>query len=145
MKSGEIQSEAVSSDASLNLQKVWSDRLIGSTAREYAELLAVISNDELPAMASETIRDLMEWPMEQNEGNKERFVHFGAKGGSTAFILNDAMYVEDHEGNTFELVILMDELNRWQQRMMKNSLNSFESQILGIELYRQEVAEELMP
>ena len=143
MKNGTINIEDYTFDMSFRLQKLWSDRLIGASADDYGKLLAIISNDELPTVANETVRDLMEWPMVINEDNHKHFSHLGAKGGSTAFILNDAMYAEDHNGDKFEIVLLTDELNIWQQTLISHNLNSFESKLLGSEDYRLQVQKEL--
>lgn len=143
LKEGTIKIEEYTFTTPLQVQKVWSDRLIGASAADYGKLLAVITNDQLPAKAAETVRDLLEWPMQLNEGNKKRFVHLGAKGGSTAFILNDAMYAEDHSGNKIELVILTDDLSLWQGMLIRNNMNSFESKLLGSKEYRLKVRKEL--
>lgn len=143
MKDGTINIEERTFGMPLDIQRVWSDRLIGASANEYGRLLAIISNNELPTVAAQTVRDLLEWPMEVNEGNHERFIHLGAKGGSTAFILNDAMYAEDHNDNKIEIVILTNDLNIWQQILLSHNLNSFESKLLGNKDYRQEVKKEL--
>lgn len=143
LREGAIKIEEYTSTTPLQVQKVWSDRLIGASAADYGKLLAVITNDQLPAKAAETVRDLLEWPMQLNEGNKKRFVHLGAKGGSTAFILNDAMYAEDHSGNKIELVILTDDLSLWQGMLIRNNMNSFESKLLGSEEYQLKVQKEL--
>lgn len=143
MKEGSINVEELSFDTPMKIQRVWSDRLIGASANDYGKLLAIISNDELPGDAADIVRDLLEWPMQYNEGNHERFVHLGAKGGSTAFILNDAMYAEDHNGDKFEIVILTDDLNLWQSLLLRNNMNSFESKLLGSEDYRLKVQKEL--
>ncbi|MEG7843870.1 serine hydrolase [Bacillus mobilis] len=143
MKKGTFKSEDYSFDLSLDLQRVWSDRLIGASANDYGTLLAVISNDQLPVKAAETARDLLEWPMQMNEGNHKRFVHLGAKGGSTAFIANDALYSENHNSDKIEMVILTDKLNLWHGMLIRNNLNSFESKLLGSKDYRLKVQKEL--
>lgn len=143
MKEGSINVEELSFASPMNIQRVWSDRLIGASANDYGKLLAIISNDELPGDAADIVRDLLEWPMQYNEGNHERFVHLGAKGGSTAFILNDAMYAEDHNDDKFEIVLLTDDLNFWQSLLLRNNINSFESKILESEDYRLKVQKEL--
>ncbi|WP_052400697.1 serine hydrolase [Oceanobacillus jeddahense] len=143
MKDGTINIENDTFNMPLDLQRVWSDRLIGASANDYGRLLAIISNNELPTVAMQTVRDLLEWPMEINEGNHERFTHLGAKGGSTAFILNDAMYAEDHHADRIEIVLLTNDLNTWQQILLSHHLNSFESKLLGSEDYRQKVQKEL--
>jgi len=143
MKEEIIRIEDVTFDSSMDEQKVWSDRLIGASANDYGKLLAAISNDQLPTTASETMRDLLEWPMQLNESNHDRFVHLGSKGGSTAFILTDALYAEDHNGDKIEIVLMTDDLKFWQGILIRNNMNSFESKLLGSEEYRLEVQREL--
>jgi len=144
MKEGIIKVEDITFDSSSGVQKVWSDRLIGASASDYGKLLTVISNDQLPTTAAETIRDLLEWPMQLNESNHDRFVHLGAKGGSTAFILNDALYAENNNGDKIEIVFLIDDLNFWQGMLIRKNMNSFESKLLGSEDFRLKVQRELM-
>lgn len=143
MRNGEINIEKLTFDMPLDLQKVWSDRFIGASANDYGTLLAAISNNELPTVANQTVRDLLEWPMEINKENQERFAHLGAKGGSTASILNDAMYAEDHDGNRIEIVLLTNDLNILQQMLLSHNLNSFESKLLDKAAYRQKAQKEL--
>lgn len=143
MKDGTIHLKKINADLPLNVQKVWSDRLIGSTAKEYGQLLTFIQNNELPTKANEIIRDLLEWPMQMNEQNKEIFTYIGAKGGSTAFVLTDALYAKDLNKNTFEFVILTDDLSVWQQLLLNYHLNSFEAKFLQDASYRSYVKEEL--
>jgi D-alanyl-D-alanine carboxypeptidase len=143
MKDGTIDITSHSFDLSLAIQRVWSDRLPGATAKEYGQLLSIITNDELPDEARRIMRDLMEWPMEINEANKDFYIHLGSKGGSTAFILNDALYAEDLDGNTTEIVLFTDDLNWWQSFRLQQNLNSFEVQLVGSEEYRKKVAQAL--
>lgn len=143
MKSGELNLESYSFDIPLDIQRIWSDRLPGASASEYGKLLTFISSAELPSDVSDILRDLMEWPMEINKGNKDFYAHLGAKGGSTGFIRNDALYAEDLNGNTTEIVLLTDDLNRWQQFQLNNNLNSFEVHLVGSEEYRKKVKQEL--
>ncbi|WP_399630142.1 serine hydrolase [Sporosarcina sp. SG10008] len=143
MKEGTIQTGDMKYNSSRGVQKVWSDRLIGASASDYGKLLTVISNDQLPTTAAETIRDLLEWPMQLNESNHDRFVHLGAKGGSTAFILNDALYAENHNGDKIEIVFLIDDLNFWQGILVRKNASSFESKLRDSEDYRHEVQREL--
>src|SRR5690625_2139674 len=50
-------------ELSMDVQKIWSDRLIGSIAKDYGVLLADISNDKFPKEVNDILRELMEWPM----------------------------------------------------------------------------------
>ncbi|WP_438297382.1 serine hydrolase [Sporosarcina sp. FA15] len=144
MKEKTIRIEDVIFDSSSDEQKVWSDRLIGATANDYGKLLSAISNDQLPTTAAETIRDLLEWPMQLNESNHYRFVHVGAKGGSTAFVLNDALYAEYHNGDKIEIVLMTDDLNFWQGMLVGKNMHLFESKLLESEDFRDEVQRKLM-
>ncbi|MBM7665768.1 D-alanyl-D-alanine carboxypeptidase [Solibacillus kalamii] len=143
MRSGEISASEATFDLSPAIQRVWSDRLIGASANDYGKLLAHISNDELPPIATETIRDLMEWPMKFNEENYKTYTHIGAKGGSTLFVLNNAMYAENLKGDQYEMVLLLNDLNFYERFLLSLNRNSFESKLMNDAEYRNKVREEL--
>lgn len=144
MKLGEINASEAKFDSSPAVQRVWSDRLIGASANDYGKLLALISNDELPPNAAETIRDLMEWPMQLNVENHKQYTHIGAKGGSTLFVLNNAMYAENHKGNQYEVVLLFNDLNFHEHFLLSLNRNSFESKLMKDADYRDKVREALL-
>ena len=144
MKEGTIKAGDVTYGPSTDVQKVWSDRLVGASANDYGKLLTIISNDELPPTAAETMRDLLEWPMQLYESNHDRYVHLGAKGGSTAFILTEALYAENHKGDKVEIVFMADDLNFWQGILVRKNARSFESKLRDSEDYRLKVQRELM-
>lgn len=135
-----IKSEFVTSK---NLQRVWSNRLPGASAQDYSELIAAISSEKFPEKANEVLRDLMEWPMVWNEQNKERFAHLGMKGGSTLFVLTDAVYAETLEGDRTEIVLLTDNLSFLQGILLRNNLNTFISRLIGNEEFQKEVKAQL--
>ncbi|MEI3599368.1 MULTISPECIES: serine hydrolase [unclassified Oceanobacillus] len=143
MKEGTIDIESYSFDLPLAVQRVWSDRLIGASAKDYGNLLSIISNDELPTEAAAIMRDLMEWPMEMNEANQDYYAHLGSKGGSTAFILNDTLYAENLDGENIEIVLFTDDLTRWQNRLLQHNINSFEVNLIGSDEYRLKVKQAL--
>lgn len=143
MKEGAIDIESYSFDLPFVIQRVWSDRLIGASAKDYGNLLSIISNDELPTKAAAIMRDLMEWPMEMNEANQNYYAHLGAKGGSTAFILNDALYAENLDGEKTEIILFTDDLNQWQSMLLQNNINSFEVNLIGSDEYRLKVKQAL--
>ena len=142
MQSGEFDISDKTLELSSKLQKVWSDRLIGASANDYGKLMQLITNDELPTNAAATMRDLMEWPMEINESNHTYYAHVGAKGGSTMFVLTNAMYVEDLKGNQFELVYLMDNLNIIENFLIRKNGNSFEAKLMSDADFRAEVIQQ---
>lgn len=144
MKEGTIQTGDMKYNSSRSVQKVWSDRLIGASANDYGKLLTIISNDLLPPTAAENMRNLLEWPMQLYESNHDRYVHLGAKGGSTAFILTEALYAENHKGDKVEIVFMADDLNFWQGILVRKNARSFESKLRDSEDYRLKVQRELM-
>lgn len=143
MRTGELNLHDTTFDLSPALQRVWSDRLIGASANNYGKLLAIIANDKLPNVAANTLRDIMEWPMQLNEDNHKRFTYLGSKGGSTLFVLNNAIYAENLKGDQYELVYLTDELNWIKRLLLSNNRKSFESKLLNQKEYRVKVQKEL--
>src|SRR5690625_2043809 len=142
MKNNNVSLKGVQ-NLSLNEQRIWSDRLPNAPAETYGKLLQKIANESFPEKASLIIRDLMEWPMEMVEGNKEQYDYLGAKGGSTAFVYNQAMYMEDLDGNKLELVVLMDDLSMWESFMLQFHTNSFIVALFNDEEFRKSVQTEL--
>lgn len=143
MRTGELNIHDKVFDLSPTLQRVWSNRLIGASANDYGKLLAIISNDTLPTVAAKTLRDIMEWPMQLNNDNHKRFTYLGSKGGSTLFVLNNAIYAENLKGDQYELVYLTNELNFIKRLLLSNNRKSFESKILNEKDYRLKVQKEL--
>lgn len=142
MKNNSISLEGAQ-NLTLDEQRIWSDRLPNAPAETYGKLLQKIANKAFPEEVSMIIRDLMEWPMEMVEENKETYHYLGAKGGSTAFVYNQAMYVEDLDGNKIELVILMNDLSIWESIMLQNHTNSFIVMMFNDEPFREKVRAEL--
>ena len=114
------------------VQRVWSDRLPGSTARVYGKLMQQIQGRTLlDSNAHAVLQTLLEWPMEAFDSNKERFVHLGAKGGSTAFVLTYALYAEDKAGNTTQLVFLFNDLSSVESTLLQAQLTDFQLRALS--------------
>lgn len=106
------------SDISMDIQRIWSDRLTGASAEAYGEIVSRISNNEFSSIVTSTLRDILEWPLAY-ESNQEKFNHIGAKGGSTAFVLNQVIYVETKQGERMEMVIMLDDLSLLQSLSMQ--------------------------
>ena len=81
--------------------------------------------------------------MQLNKDNHKRYAHIGAKGGSTLFVLNDAMYAENLKGDQYEIVLLFDDLNFIERLLLNTNWNSFESKLLSSAEYRDKVRDEL--
>src|SRR5699024_9428994 len=125
MKQEEIDLSPVS-DVSLSEQRISSDRLANAPAAAYGKLLNNIANGSFSDNVTSTVQELLEWPMEKVEENKDYYKVVGSKGGSTAFVFNDTMYVERLDGQQIELVLFTDNLSTWQsfrmQLQVSNSL-----------------------
>lgn len=115
----------------LPVQHIWSDRLPASTVREYAGLMKKINSRTYFDPKTQAVLDeLMEWPMRFNPNNPKQFTHFGAKGGSTAFVLNYALYATDKQGNRTEMVIFTNNLGVFEQTLLQAEFQVFIQRIL---------------
>lgn len=131
-------------DLSLPVQRVWSDRLTRSTTKEYAHLMTKINSTTFfQPEVQEIMEDLMEWPMVYNPKNREIYDHLGMKGGSTAFVLTDAIYATDKKSNKIEMAIFLDDLGIFESMVMNKSLNSFVARTLNSQEFREEIQKEL--
>ncbi|MED4017727.1 serine hydrolase [Sutcliffiella cohnii] len=116
----------------MELQKIWSNRLPNATVEDYGKVMEAISNDKATLPGGEGIlREIMEWPMELHASNREKYAHFGAKGGSTAFVLNQALYIEDKNGKKIEVIIFTEGFNFIEFIKMNRSMNSFLLKVLN--------------
>lgn len=93
LKAGNFDTTGVD-ELSINEQRIWSDRLPGSSAHAYADLLRKIVARDFDEDVNDIMHELLRAGTESNPENKELYNAVGAKGGSTAFILNQAMFVE---------------------------------------------------
>jgi D-alanyl-D-alanine carboxypeptidase len=132
MKKGKQDRNKKTPTLSLELQKIWSDRLPNASAEDYGKVMSAISNQTatLPG-GGEILREVMEWPMELHASNRDQFAHFGAKGGSTAYVLNQALYAEGHDGKKIELIIFTEGFSFIEQIKMNRNMNSFLKEVLA--------------
>ncbi|TDB69033.1 serine hydrolase [Arundinibacter roseus] len=117
---------------SASVQRVWSDRLPGSTVQEYAGLMEKIqSRAYFDSTTQQTLETVMEWPMEAFDSNREKYARLGAKGGSTAFVLTYALYATDKQGNRTILVFFFDNLTFVENQMLQAQLTTFQQKIMS--------------
>src|SRR5699024_4247594 len=102
-----------------------------------------IANENLPDNVTSTVQELLEWPMEKVEENKDYYKVVGSKGGSTAFVFNDTMYVERLDGQQIEIVLFTDNLSTWQSFRMQLQVNNIICQIIYDECFLNEVEEKM--
>lgn len=132
LKQGETDFFSGTVSVPMELQEIWSDRLPNATVEDYGKVMRAISNNTATLPGGENIlRDCLEWPMELHASNREMYAHFGVKGGSTAYILNQALYVEDHDGKKIELIIFTEGFSFIEQIKMKQNMNSFLRKVLS--------------
>src|SRR5699024_12782950 len=117
MKQEDIDLPPVS-EVSLSEQRILSDRLATAPDETYGKLLNNIANGSLSDNVTSTVQELLEWPMEKVEENKDYYKVVGSKGGSTAFVFNDTMYVERVEGQQIGIVLFRDNLSTWKSVRM---------------------------
>lgn len=125
----------------LDLQKVWSDRLPGSDAADYAKLMQKIAaGNYFPPKVQSTIATILGWPMILNPANKAVYKQLGMKGGSTAFCLTLAAYAEDLENNKTALCLLFNHLSLEDRLLLQKDLNAFLVEVFNNAAYREKLA-----
>lgn len=125
----------------MDLQKLWSDRLTASTVREYASIMQKLNKRTYYKPAVQSYLDqIMEWPFAVNPGNQQVYEHIGMKGGSTAFLLTNALYATTKDGNRSELVVFFNNLTPAESGMLQQKLNSFLINCVQTNRYQKTVA-----
>ncbi len=115
-----------------SVQRVWSDRLPGSTVREYDGILQKIQNRTyFDSTTQQTLEKIMEWPMEAFDSNRKKYQHLGAKGGSTAFVLTYALYATDKNGDRTRLTFFFDDLTTVESTFLQSMLSGFQQKVLS--------------
>ncbi|WP_199136113.1 serine hydrolase [Pedobacter sp. ASV12] len=124
----------------LSVQKVWSDRLVGATTYDYAQLMQKILNGKFfePKVQS-VLESIMEWPMAY-PGNQAMFNHLGQKGGSTAFVLTDAFYASAKNGAKIACAFFFNNLDAKENAMVNKHFADFEASILTDANFRKKLA-----
>lgn len=117
-------------DLSQKMQKLWSDRLTASTAKEYVQLARIINNRKyLDENAYGIIAQVLEFPME-NKAFQTVFKHYGVKGGSTSFVLTHVIYLTTNKGTRMELAVFFNDLTPFEQSQLQRWLDPFEAQLI---------------
>lgn len=120
----------------LAAQRIWSSKLPGATAREYANLLRSIQRgDLLSPRAAEIMLDLLGRP--QSPGSP--FQALGGKGGSTLTILNQALYCEDASGNQTQLAVFIHDPDGMELLWLNHKLDLFLREYLTNRSFKEEV------
>lgn len=128
---------------SLNIQRVWSDRLVASTTADYAQLMQKIASRKFFEPTTQTILEsIMEWPMAYT-GNQALFNHLGQKGGSTAFILTDAFYALPKKDVQMACAFFFNALTTTESALINKNFGDFEASILTDAAFRKKLKQAL--
>jgi len=126
-------------DLTINMQKLWSDRLPASTTKDYAQLVNILNNRKyLDAGAYAILAKVLEFPME-NKRFQAVFKHYGVKGGSTMFVLTHVIYLTKLNGEKMELAVFFNDLNTQQQQDLQRWLDPFEAQVIFDKAFRDKL------
>lgn len=129
-------------DFGLNIQKIWSDKLPASSVKSYIELMQKLNSKAyFDTSTQQYLDEVMESVME-NFGFKKTVKHSGMKGGSTSFILTQALYETDNKGNTLELVYFLNNLEPDEQMKIQKCIHHFEMSLLTNKKFRTEIEQE---
>ena len=132
-----------SANLSLNIQRVWSDRLVSSTTEDYAQLMQKIASRKFFTPETQSVLEsIMEWPMDF-AGNKAQFFHLGQKGGSTSFVLTDALYASPKNGNQLACCFFFNKLTESESVLIKKNFGALEGNILTNATFRNKLSEAL--
>jgi D-alanyl-D-alanine carboxypeptidase len=93
------------------------------------------------AQICETVRTIMNRKLEPHS----QFSYLGNKGGSTIFILNEALYSKDIHGNTFDMALFIDDYSGTDHPWLSQKIDLFLQQFLVDPAFRQKVADTLAP
>lgn len=127
----------------LRVQKIWSDNLPASTTKDYCIVMNKINTETLTDKnVSQHLKEILGWPLE-NVRNKKHSTSFGIKGGSTAFIVTEALYATDASGNNSALAVFFNDLKDWEKVIIDWNLSRFELKIMFDEKFRNTIKEKL--
>ncbi|MDZ5471472.1 serine hydrolase [Bacillus sp. 31A1R] len=122
--------------------KIFSDRFIQSTTLEYSKLMNQLNTKKFPESVQKEMEYLLGILLE-NPANQKWIERAGKKGGSTQFILTDALFIEDKNGQKFEIALFFNDLEPQQSKKLMSSLNEFEIKMFRDVNFRKDVIETL--
>ena len=107
--------------------KIWSDHFMRATALDYGKLTQLLLDKKAMSKALQQQISFLfeEWAFAENPGLDQQFSSIGYKGGSTGYLLNTILYMEDLDGNQVQVVLLMNELSPKKHRMIGKLFSGF--------------------
>ena len=126
-------------DLSMNVQRVWSDRLPAATTADYVAIMKKINSRTFFDESTQQYLDEVLEGILANPANRQWLAHAGMKGGSTAFVLTKALYATDRNGNQTELAYFFNNLAPEENALLQTSMNDFELKILTDLAFRKHI------
>ncbi|UNL82905.1 serine hydrolase [Priestia koreensis] len=125
-----------------DFDRMFSDRFTTGTTHDYVQLMNRLNNRELSPKVHQYLDPLLEWPMKSPQIQQD-FQRFGAKGGSTAYVLTDALYATSKDGEKTAIAIFLKDLTPSQQEKLQKSIEAFEYRLLTDAAYQTHVEKQL--
>lgn len=125
----------------MDFQKIWSERLPHSTTRDYISIMNKLNGKTYFKKEVYKYLDPIMEQLMKNPKNREWLTHAGQKGGSTAFVLTNALYATDKEQNKTEIVFFSNNLTKLEQKKLSQNLNEFQLQFLKDREFRTQIKE----
>ncbi|MES2849507.1 MAG: serine hydrolase [Bacteroidota bacterium] len=123
-------------DLTMNMQKMWSDRLTASTVKTYVQLGSIVNNRKfLSEKSYAVLSKLLEYFME-SPGNQNVYKHFGIKGGSTAFVLTETFYATTLKGDRVEAAYFFNDLTEDESEKLQSWMNGIRIGLTQSEKFR---------
>lgn len=119
------------------IQKVWSDRLTHATAEDYHKIMTMLNKKEHYSDAFYEELDAIFSLKLENEAIERA----AQKGGSTAFVLNQAVYAEDGAGNRLEMILFTNDLNLSELEVAAMQVQALTDKLVNEEDFREKVRE----
>lgn len=138
-----LKSKFRQQDLTMDMQKMWSDRLTASTVKTYVQLGSILNNRKfLDEKSYAVLSKLLEYFME-SPGNQKVYKHFGIKGGSTAFVLTETFYATTLKGNRVEAAYFFNDLTESESEKLQSWINDMRVGLTQNENFRKKLIEAL--
>lgn len=123
----------------LEYQQIWSDRLPAAHASDYGKLMQMINEGKIIDAETQRLLELTVGGLINYSSASHHLKKAGTKGGSTAFVLNQALYATTTEGEKIVMVYFINGLNLDQTLGLMYTMTHFEDQVLLSPEFREKV------
>lgn len=124
-------------ELSPRMQKLWSDRLPASSAREYVKICQVLNNRSyFDGNTYGILAEVLETFME-NANNRTSLKHAGYKSGSTRSLFTQALYVTTKDDSKYEMAFFINNLNPGESLALQRWNADFKQKLLTDEVFRK--------